>query len=179
MAVMAKKAQATWGGRFSTGTAELMLSTPLDRVPWLASFALVAFVGVLVVIAAALAGAAAGLAARDGDWALLGDVAIIGAGQIVAASVFIAATAVIFVVAPRATIPLGWALVLVSMVLGLFGPLFGFPDWAVQLSPMGVAPTVTSDGVDVNGLWWLIAAVAAGGTLALGLMRSRDLAPKN
>ncbi|MHA7284111.1 ABC transporter permease [Arthrobacter sp. TMS2-4] len=161
------------------GTAELMLSTPLDRVPWLASFALVAFVGVLVVIAAALAGAAAGLAARDGDWTLLGDVAIIGAGQIVAASVFIATTAVIFVVAPRATIPLGWALVLVSMVLGLFGPLFGFPDWAVQLSPMGVAPTVTSDGVDVNGLWWLIAAVAAGGTLALGLMRSRDLAPKN
>ncbi|WP_434994624.1 ABC transporter permease [Arthrobacter sp. Ld5] len=161
------------------GTAELTLSAPVDRVRWLASFALVAFVGVLVVIAAALAGAAAGLAARDGDWALLGDVAVTGAGQVAAASVFIVATALVFVVAPRATIPLGWALVLVSMVLGLFGPLFGFPDWAVRLSPMGVAPTVTSDGVDVKGLWWLIAAVAAGGALALGLMRDRDLAPKN
>ena len=160
------------------GTAELVLSTPVDRVRWLAAFIVIAFVGVLVVIAAALIGAAAGLAARGGDWALLGDVAVIGAGQIAAASVFIVTTAVIFVVAPRLTIPLGWALVLVSMMLGLFGPLFGFPDWVVQLSPMGVAPTVTSDGVDVKGLWWLIAAVAAGGALALGLMRRRDLAPK-
>ncbi|MBG6224771.1 ABC-2 type transport system permease protein [Arthrobacter sp. CAN_A2] len=158
------------------GTAELVLSGPVDRVRWLASFIVVAFIGILVVIAAALAGAAAGLASRDGDWALLGDMAITGAGQIAAASVFIATTAVIFVVAPRLTIPLGWALVLVSMVLGLFGPLFGFPDWVVRLSPMGVAPIVTSDGVDVKGLWWLIAAVAVGGALALGLMRRRELA---
>ncbi|WP_043444902.1 ABC transporter permease [Arthrobacter sp. L77] len=159
------------------GTAELVLSTPVDRVRWLAGFVIVAFVGVLVVIAAALVGAAAGLASREGDWALLGDVVITGAGQIAAASVFIVVTAVIFVVAPRLTIPLGWALVLVSMTLGLFGPLFGFPDWVVELSPMGVTPTVTSDGIDVKGLWWLIAAVAAGGALALGLMRRRDLAP--
>ncbi|WP_104164336.1 ABC transporter permease [Arthrobacter sp. SX1312] len=159
------------------GTAELVLSTPVDRVRWLASFLVIAFVGILVVIGAALAGAAAGLASRDGDWALLGDVAITGAGQIAAASVFLVVTAVIFVVAPRLTIPLGWALVLVSMMLGLFGPLFGFPDWVVQLSPMGVTPTVTGDGVDVEGLWWLVAAVAAGGVLALGLMRRRDLAP--
>ncbi|WP_394252695.1 ABC transporter permease [Arthrobacter pityocampae] len=159
------------------GTAELMLSTPVDRARWLASFMVMAFVGIVVVIGAALAGAAAGLASRNGDWSLLGDVAVTGAGQIAAASVFVVVTAVIFVVAPRLTIPLGWALVLVSMVLGLFGPLFGFPDWAVRLSPTGVAPTVTSDGVDVQGLWWLLAAVVAGGALALGLMRRRDLAP--
>lgn len=159
------------------GTAELMLSTPVDRARWLASFMVMAFVGIVVVIGAALVGAAAGLASRNGDWSLLGDVAVTGAGQIAAASVFVVVTAVIFVVAPRLTIPLGWALVLISMVLGLFGPLFGFPDWAVRLSPTGVAPTVTSDGVDVQGLWWLLAATVAGGALALGLMRRRDLAP--
>ncbi|MHA7238968.1 ABC transporter permease [Arthrobacter sp. TMS1-12-1] len=158
------------------GTAERVLSSPVDRVRWLAGFVVTAFLGILVVIAAALAGAAAGIASRDGNWSLMGDVAITGAGQVAAASVFLVATAVIFVIAPRLTIPLGWALVLVGMTLGLFGPLFGFPDWVVQLSPMGVAPTVTSDGVDLKGLAWLLTAVAVGSALALGLMRRRDLA---
>lgn len=158
------------------GTAELVLSDPVGRVRWLASFVIVAFVGILTVIAAAVAGAAIGLASRDGDWNLIGDVVITGAGQVAAASVFLVVTAVIFVLAPRLTIPLGWTLVLVGMVLGLFGPLFGLPEWVVNLSPVGVAPTVTSEGVDVKGLWWLIIAIAAGGALSLGLMRRRELA---
>lgn len=158
------------------GTAELVLSHPVGRVRWLASFVIVAFLGVIVVMAAAVAGAAAGLASRNGDWTLMGDVIVTGAGQVAAASVFLVLTAVFFVLAPRLTIPLGWTLVLVGTVLGLFGPLLGFPDWVVDLSPVSVTATVTSDGVDVRGLWWLVLAVGAGGVLALGLMRRRELA---
>lgn len=160
----------------SHGTAEPVLSDPVGRVRWLASFAIVAFIGILCVVAAAVAGAALGLASRNGDWDLMGDVIVTGAGQVVAASVFLVITALIFVLAPRLTIALGWTLVLVGMILGLFGPLFGFPDWVVNLSPVGVAPTVTGDGVDVKGLWWLLLAVAVGGVLSLGLMRRRELA---
>ena len=158
------------------GTAELVLSDAVGRVRWLASFAVVAFVGIVVVIAAAAVGAIAGLASRGGDWSLLRDVAVTGSGQVVAASVFLVLTALIFVIAPRLTIPLGWTIVVVAMILGLFGPLFGFPDWLVHLSPVTVAPTMTAGGADVKGLWWLLLAVAIGAVASGTLMRRRELA---
>jgi ABC-2 type transport system permease protein len=101
----------------------------------------------------------------------------VAAGQVVAASVFLVVTALIFVLAPRLTIPLGWTLVVLAMVLGLFGPLFGFPDWLVHIAPIAIAPTVTGDGVDLQGFWWLILAVATIGGAATALMRRRELAP--
>ncbi len=107
-----------------------MLATPVDRVRWLAGYVVVGFVAIAMVAVGGAVGAALGIAGRQGDWSLLGDVAVVGSGQVVAASVFLVLTALVFVIAPRLTIPLGWTLVLIAMVLGLFGPLFGFPDWA-------------------------------------------------
>jgi len=159
------------------GTAEPVLATPVDRVRWLAGYAIVGFAGIVLVAAAAVVGAVAGLARPDSDWNLLGDVLVVAAGQVLAASVFLVLTALVFVLAPRLTIPLGWTLVLLAMVLGLFGPLFGFPDWLIHVAPIAVAPTVTGDGVDVRGLWWLVLAVTAIGIAAGGLMRRRELAP--
>jgi ABC-2 type transport system permease protein len=62
------------------------------------------------------------------------------------------------------------------MILGLFGSLFGFPDALVDVSPIAVTPTVTSTGVDLRGLWWLVVVVLAGGVASLALMRRRELA---
>jgi ABC-2 type transport system permease protein len=157
------------------GTAEPVLSTPVGRVRWLAGYLVTAFVGIVLVVAAAVAGAALGLI--GGDASLMGDVLVTGGGQIAAASVFLVVTALIFVVAPRLTIPLGWTLVMLGMIVGLFGALFGFPDWLVHLAPIADAPTVTGDGVDLQGLWWLVVAVVVGAGAALGLMRRRELAP--
>lgn len=159
------------------GTAESVLATPVDRVRWLGGYVLVGFVAIVIVVASAVAGAALGIAGRDGDWSLMGDVAVVGAGQVVAATVFLVLTALVFVLAPRLTIPLGWTLVMVAMVLGLFGPLFGMPDWLVHVAPIAVAPTVDGDGVDLQGLWWLLLAIAAIGAGAAALMRRRELAP--
>ncbi len=97
-------------------------------------------------------------------------------GQVVAASVFAVLTALVFVLVPRATIAVGWTLVLLGMMLGLFGPLFGFPEWLTNLSPVGVAPLIEGDELDVRGLWWLLAAVGAGAIGSLTLMRRRELA---
>ncbi|MET0735611.1 MAG: polyketide antibiotic transporter [Microbacterium sp.] len=159
------------------GTAEPVLAAPVERVRWLADYLVIAMVGIVLVVAAAVAGAALGIAGQGGDWSLMQDVLVTGAGQAVAASVFLAITAVVFVLAPRLTIALGWTLVLVGMMLGLFGPLFGFPEWLTNLSPVAVAPHLDGEDVDVGGLWWLLLATGIGVAGSLTLMRRRELAP--
>ncbi|CAN7425587.1 polyketide antibiotic transporter [Microbacterium sp. LjRoot45] len=159
------------------GTAEPLLSAPVHRVRWLAGYLAVALLGITAVIGAGVLGAAAGIAGGDGDASLMRTVVITGVGQVAAASVFLVVTALLFVVAPRLTIPAGWTLVLVAMVLGLFGPLFQFPEWLVHVSPIAVTPLVDGEDVDLRGLWWLLVATAAGATASLALMRRRELAP--
>ncbi|MFE5408895.1 ABC transporter permease [Microbacterium sp. NPDC056569] len=158
------------------GTAEPLLAAPVGRVRWLADYLVIALIGIVLVVAAAIGGAALGLAGQDGDWALMRTVLVTGAGQVAAASVFLAVTALAFVLVPRATIALGWSLVLLGMMLGLFGPLFQFPEWLVHLSPIAVAPLVDGDDVDLRGLWWLVPATAVGVGTALAFMRRRELA---
>lgn len=159
------------------GTAEPVLSAPVDRMRWLAGYVVSGFCGILVVVAAAVVGAVIGLAGqKDADWSLMGDVLVTGGGQVAAASVFLVVTALVFVLAPRLTIPVGWTLVVLGMILGLFGALFGLPDWLVHLAPIADAPTVTGDGVELQGLWWLVLAVVVGAAASLGLMRRRELA---
>ena len=156
------------------GTAEPVLATPVGRVRWLADHLVIGFAAIVLVVLAAVAGAALGIAGQPGDGDLVRDVLVTGGGQVAAASVFLVVTAVVFALAPRATIPLGWTLVLVGTVLGLFGPLFGFPAWVTNLSPVAVAPRVAGADVDLGGLWWLVVATGAGAALALGLMRRRE-----
>ena len=158
------------------GTAEPLLAAPVGRVRWLAGYLLVALLGIVLVVAAAIGGAALGLASQDGDPALMRTVLVTGAGQVAAASVFLVVTALAFVLVPRATIPLGRSLVLLGMMLGLFGPLFQFPEWLVHLSPIAVTPFVDGDDIDLRGLWWLVLATAVGAAASLALMRRRELA---
>ncbi|MFC8680412.1 ABC transporter permease [Microbacterium ureisolvens] len=158
------------------GTAEPLLAAPVGRVRWLADYLIVALLGIVLVVVAAIGGAALGLASQDGDWDLMRTVLVTGAGQVAAASVFLVITALAFVVVPRATIPLGWSLVLLGMMLGLFGPLFQFPDWLVHLSPIAVTPFVDGDEVDLRGLWWLVLATGVGAAASLSLMRRREMA---
>ncbi|KRA24734.1 polyketide antibiotic transporter [Microbacterium sp. Root61] len=158
------------------GTAELVLSAPVDRVRWLADYIVVAFAAILLVAASGVLGAVLGVATSGGEWSLAQDALVSGAGQVAAASVFLALTALVFVIAPRWTIPVGWTLVMLGVLLGLFGSLFGFPEWIVNLSPLTQAPLVVQDGVDLKGLWWLIMASVIGAAAALLLMRRRELA---
>ncbi|MFT4135616.1 ABC transporter permease [Microbacterium sp.] len=159
------------------GTAEPVLATPVGRVRWLAGYLSVATGAVVVVVGAAVVAGCLALTAAGGESDLYRVVVITGLGQVVAASVFVVVTALVFVLLPRATIGVAWALVVVGAMLGLFGPLFGLPEWAGELSPFAGAPTVSGGDVDLRGLWWLLGAVAVGGAAALALMRRRELAP--
>lgn len=158
------------------GTAEPVRAAAVGRVRWLADYAIVATCAAVLVVAAGATAAFAGIAANGGDAELYRVVAVSAAGQLAAASVFTAATALVFVLLPRATVGAGWALVGVATVLGMFGPLFGMPEWATRLSPFAAAPVVADGTVDLRGLWWLVIAVFAGVTAALTGMRRRELA---
>ncbi|WAA66318.1 ABC transporter permease [Microbacterium oxydans] len=159
------------------GTAEAVLATPVGRVRWLSDFVIVGIVAVAIVIAAAVLAGWIGVWSRGGDDALFRIVAVAGLGQAVAAAIFAVLTALVFVLLPRATTAVAWSLVLLAALLGMFGPLFGLPEWTANLSPFAVTPVVDGSGVDVRGLWWLVLALAAGGAAALTLMRRRELAP--
>ena len=104
-------------------------------------------------------------------------VLVVGLGQVAAASVFIAVTALVFVLAPRLTLPLGWSIVVAAMVVGMFGPIFGFPEWLTDLSPIAASPQLSGTEVDLRGLWWLVTVALGGSVAALLLMRRRELAP--
>lgn len=159
------------------GRAEPVLAAPVPRVGWLAGHLGIAFVALVGVATAAVAGAGAGLAARGGPATLLRDAAVAGGGQVLAGAVFLVATALVFVVAPRATIGVGWSLVLLAMLVGMFGPLFELPEWVVTLSPIGAAPVMSGTGLDPRGLSWLLPAALAGAAGSLVLMRRRELHP--
>lgn len=158
------------------GTAEAVLATPVGRVRWLADYMMVGVAAVLIVVAAAVLAGWVGAWSNGGDESLYRIVAVAGFGQAVAASIFAVLTALVFVLLPRATTAVAWSLVLLAALLGMFGPLFGLPEWSANLSPFAVTPVVDGGGVDVRGLWWLVLALAAGGAAALTLMRRRELA---
>jgi len=146
------------------------------RVRWLTDFVIIGFIAIVLTCAAAFVGAWAGATGNENGADLTGDAFVAAWGQVIAASVFLVLTALVFTIAPRWTIPLGWTLVTAAIVFGLFGPLLGLPEWVTNLSPFSVAPVPSGSEVDLRGMWWLVLAVGAVGAASLVLMRRRELA---
>ncbi|MGB4138066.1 MAG: polyketide antibiotic transporter [Microbacterium sp.] len=159
------------------GTAETVLAQPTGRVRWLWDYMLVATFAIAIIVAAAMLAAFGGLAGNADASQLARVVVVTGLGQGLAACVFTVLTALVLVLLPRGTIGIAWALVLLATLFGLFGPLFGLPQWTTRFSPFAVTPVVTGGGTDLRGTWWLVLIVAAGAAASLTLMRRRELHP--
>jgi ABC-2 type transport system permease protein len=159
------------------GTAENVLALPVGRVRWLADYLLVATFAIAIIVAAAMLAAFAGLAGNAHASSLAPVVAVVGLGQGLAACVFTVLTGLVFVLLPRGTIGIAWALVLLATVFGLFGPLFGLPEWTTRFSPFSVTPIVSNGDTDPRGTLWLVLVVVAGAAASLALMRRRELQP--
>lgn len=157
------------------GTAENVLAQPVGRVRWLCDYLLVAMFAIAIIVAAAILAGYAGLAGNEHASSLMRVVTVVGLGQGLAACVFIVLTGLAFVLVPRGTIAAAWALLLLATLFGLFGPLFGLPEWTTRFSPFSVTPIVANGEVDARGTWWLVLVVAAGAAAALTLMRRREL----
>jgi ABC-2 type transport system permease protein len=158
----------------STGRAELLLASPVDRRRLLgAGLTVTAGASVLLL---AVAGLAAGgcAAVVTGDPAELGRQLGAVLVQLPAVLVVAGVAALLFGAAPRLA-GLSWAVVCWALLAGLFGPLLGLPRWSVRLSPFGWLPAVPAEPLDAVPLAALTAVAAGLAVLALAGFRRRDL----
>jgi ABC-2 type transport system permease protein len=158
----------------NNGHAEPVLSTAVSRPGWLGSHLAVALIGsaLLMSLTGLGLGISASQALGDGDmlWRVLGaSLAHIPAIWLVA-SIAVA----LFGLMPRATV-LVWVVIAYVGVVGWLGALLRFPDWAINLSPLGHTPLLPAE--DMVWAPLVVLTVAAAVLIVAGLagFRRRDL----
>lgn len=157
------------------GHAELLLATPISRAGWVGATLIVAIGSVLVVCA--VTGLATGLAIvqSSGNLAELSRFTGAALAHAPAALVFVAITALIFATMPRLTIPLGWGLLVIGLVVGQFGALLQLPEWLQSISPFHHSSALPVEDLDVPTVLVLSVAAVLGAVLSPILIRERDL----
>ena len=157
------------------GHAELLLATPLSRPRWVVATLTVAIGSVLAVCAATGAGAGVAIAKSSGDVGAVVELIGDSLAFAPAALVLVAVTALVFAVAPRLTISLGWGLLAVALVIGQFGELLKLPDAVQSISPFHYSSALPAESLDVTAVISLLAVAAAISAVAIGTCRLRDL----
>lgn len=159
----------------ASGTAEVLLATPVSRLRWMFSFVAVGVIAVvLVLLAAAIASGLSAVAAGESS-STIGDSFSAALAQLPVALVFLGVLTLVFVVLPSWTIPVGWAALGLGAFVGIFGGLVRLPDWLRHLSPFADAPVVVGD-VDWTGGYWMLGITGAALAGAAVLIRRRDFA---
>lgn len=156
-------------------TGALMLATPLSRLGWLGSYLIVATVAVLAVVTAgALASVVAAfvVGVRENS----AHAVLAAAVQVPAALLFLGAAALAWALVPRFTAGIAWGGLGLAMFLGIFGPLVGLPDWAVDLSPFRHSPEPQGTDTDWSAGIVMVMLALVTGAAASVFFRRRDLA---
>jgi ABC-2 type transport system permease protein len=161
-------------GDEGSGRLELLLSAPLGRRRFLTAGLAVTTAAVTLLLLAAGLGSGLTAAAVSGDQAAVGSSLAAALVHLPAVLVVAAGTAALAAVSPRLA-PLAWAALCGMVLLALFGPLLGVPEWAGRLSPFGWVPAVPADPFAVVPLGGLLAVAGALSVLALTAFRRRDL----
>lgn len=157
------------------GTAELVLSQPLGRIRWFGSFLGLGAVSVVLVMVFAAFGAWYSLLVSGETAVDVGNVWETAGAQIPAALLYLALPAAVFVTVPRATVPIGWALLALGVVLGVYGGMLGFDKTLRDISPFTHTPVVTTTGTDWSGGFWMLGIGAALVVFAFVAVRRREV----
>lgn len=156
------------------GRTELLHTTPVAPVRWLAAHAVRATVVaalLLVTFSLALAVAAAGVDGTAGAGALLRA----GLAQLPAVLVLGGLVTMAVGLTPRLAPVLGWALVAASVLLGpTFGSAVGAPRWATDLSPFTHASQAPAVAVPPAAVAVLATIGLVAGCAGLVAVRRRD-----
>lgn len=153
------------------GRASAVLAASVDRRAWLGAQLGVAVVGATVLLLASGLGLGLGAAgAVDGAVAAC-TLASLAHLPVVAA--FAALAALLHGTGSPAW-P-GWALLVASVVVGVYGPVLGLPDAVLDVAPFGLVPAVPAAALDLAPLAALTAVAVALTAGALAAVRRRDL----
>lgn len=154
----------------TAGRAELVLSTRVDRVRWLAAQLAVALVGSTVLMLLLAPAVVLGSAGATG----FGDVLPAAASCLPAVWSCAAIAALLVAFIPRLA-ALAWAVLAVFLLLGEFGALLGLPKAVIALTPFDHLGSLPGGSVDAAGLLGVCAVtVPLLGAAAVGIRR-RDM----
>lgn len=157
------------------GTAEQVLATRVSRARWLMRYLTVGTVSiVLVLLSGAVASSLSAVAAGDTS-ARIGDSFAAAAAQLPAALLYLTVLALVFVALPGWTIGLGWTLLGLGTVFGMFGGLVGLPEWIRDLSPFTHSPVPIGTSTDWSGGVWMLCIAIVVAILATMGMKRREL----
>lgn len=156
------------------GRAEPVLATRVSKPKWLASHLAVALGGSALLMF--LTGLGLGLSVSQslGDSEMLGRVLGAALAHVPATWLMVGIAASLFGLVPRAT-PLVWGVIAYAGLVGWLGVLLRFPDWVINLSPLGHTPLLPAEAVRWTPLVVMTAIAAALVVAGLAGIRRRDL----
>ncbi|MEL4319460.1 polyketide antibiotic transporter [Leifsonia sp. YIM 134122] len=160
----------------ANGTAEIVLSTAVSRIRWFVAYLVIAVVSTVLVVGVAVLGAIAGAAGAGAPSGTVDTITSAALAQLPAVFLLLALVALVFALLPRLTIGLGWTLLLLAILIGQFGGLFGLPDWARDLSPFSHTPVVTEANADWGPAWVMLGLAVVVAAASVLLVRRRDVA---
>lgn len=161
-------------GEENGGRAEPVLATRVSKPQWLASHLAIALGGSALLMFLTGLGLGSSVSRALGDPEMLGRVLGATLAHVPATWLMIGIVACLFGLAPRAT-PLVWGVIAYAGVVGWLGVLLRFPDWAINLSPLGHTPLLPVEEMRWTPLIVMTAISALLVVAGLAGLRRRDL----
>lgn len=161
-------------GEEVSGRVEALLATALPRWRWAASHALVTLLGSLLVIAAGGFGTGLTYGLISGDGSQVWRLTMAALGHLPAVLILAGLTLVLVGFVPRFAAA-GWIALAFCFVVMMFGKLFKFPAWLIDLSPFGHLPLLPSQDFRLMPVATEIVVAGALVLLACAGLRRRDI----
>lgn len=161
------------GREEDAGRTAAVLATAVGRPRWLASQLLVTTVASTLLLLVAGASLGAGAGASVGDGALVGELALGSLAHLPVVLGFAGAAALAHGL--RTGTWWVWALLVASIVVGLYGPLLDLPDVVLDAAPFGLVPAVPGEAWSAPPLVALTGVAAGLTAIGAAGLRRRDL----
>lgn len=156
------------------GRVENLLATGLSRRDWYAGHLLVTLAGSVAVVLASGLGIGTGYALVTGDWSAVLRLTGAALAQLSGLLVLGALARLAYGLASAAA-TLAWLAVVFCYVVLMFGELFEFPGWVIDLSPFSHLAAVPAAPMDWSRFLAVLAVAAGLSAAGFAAFRHRDV----